>query len=364
LTASDSLETITVIAPARVCLFGDHQDYLGLPIIACAINKMMVLSATRNDLEVFDISMPDIHSERKISIYENFYLLEKQDYFASALRVVKRYGCFPHSGYTITIKSEIPINAGISSSSALVVVWIHFLLKAFGCKHEITSQLIARLAYEAEVVEHQSPGGRMDQYTIAIGNILYIDTSQDAAYNTIGTTLNGLILAESGIPKETLGLLSHVKTNATKSIEMITLKYPDFDLKTAILADYVHYENELPKALKPFFYASIKNHIITQEALKVFKKNTLNLDIIGTLMTEHHQVLKASLKITVPKIDTMINVAIASGAYGAKIVGSGGGGSIVVLAPDNKKEHIIAALLECGSKSAYTISVTEGSKSK
>ncbi len=28
---------IRVTAPGRICLFGEHQDFLGLPVIACAI---------------------------------------------------------------------------------------------------------------------------------------------------------------------------------------------------------------------------------------------------------------------------------------------------------------------------------------
>ena len=60
-------------------------------------------------------------------------------------------------------------------------------------------------------------------------------------------------------------------------------------------------------------------------------------------MNKHHYYLKNLLKITVPKIDDMINAALNTGALGAKIVGSGGGGSITVLAPKNREEHIIKA---------------------
>ena len=44
-------------------------------------------------------------------------------------------------------------------------------------------------------------------------------------------------------------------------------------------------------------------------------------------MNGHHEVLRDLLKITVPRIDAMVNAALKAGAYGAKIVGSGGGGS-------------------------------------
>ena len=322
----------------------------------------MVLSAKKSGAEYFEIVMPDISKKRRINIYESFDILEPNDFFASALRVVKRYGCIPNSGYTIVIKSKIPINAGVSSSSALVVAWVHFLLEAFGSHQRPTPQLIAQLAYEAEVLEHYGPGGRMDEYTIAIGNIIYIDTSKDSDYKTIGTSLDGLILAESGVPKETIGLLSHVKTNAFKSIDFIKKKHPKFDIRTATLVDYERHADEIQNELKPYFYATIKNHLITQNALAAFEEKTLNLKLIGQLMNEHHTVLKDYLKITVPKIDDMIIAALDAGAFGAKIVGSGGGGSIVAIAPADKKQSIIKQLLESGAKSAYEVSVSEGSK--
>ena len=355
-------EQITIETPGRICLFGDHQDYLQLPVIACAINRNIVLSAKRNNSDAFEIFMPDISAKRRISIFESFDDLKPNDFFASALRVVKRYGCIPNTGYSIEIISKIPINAGVSSSSALVVAWVHFLLEAFSCNKKVTSQLIAQLAYEAEVLEHQGPGGRMDQYTIAIGNIIYIDTSKNSDYKTIGTTLDGLILAESGIPKETIGLLTHVKTNTIKSIDYVKKKHAAFDINKATLEDYQKYSNDIPKDLKPYFYAAIKNHEITQMALLAFEESAANPKLIGKLMNEHHEVLKTFLKITVPKIDVLIEAALNAGAYGAKIVGSGGGGSIVALSPPDKKELIIKKLLESGTKSAYEVKVTEGSK--
>ena len=344
-------------------MFGDHQDYLNLPVIACAIDRKITLTARINNTNYFDILMPDISSKRRIGIFETFESLQPNDFFASALRVVKCYGCLPNVGYTIEFKSAIPINAGVSSSSAMVVAWIHFLLVAFGCKQKLTSQLIAQLAYEAEVLEHNGPGGRMDQYAIALGNIIYIDTSKDSYYKTIGTTLDGLILAESGIPKRTVELLSHVKTNAFKSIEYVKRKHANFDIKSANLDDYQMFSKEVPNELKPYLYAAIKNHLITQQALAVFNKDEkVNPKVIGELMNEHHNVLKNYLNVTVPKIDTMIETALSAGAYGAKIVGSGGGGSIVALCPTDKKQLVIDRLLKVGIKSAYEVSVAQGSK--
>ena len=108
---------IALVAPARICLFGDHQDYLGLPIIACAINKHITLTATENNSNQLIISLPNIQSQREIDISDTFDTLEKGDHFASAIRVIRRYGAIIDNGWNITISGNIPINAGVSSSS-------------------------------------------------------------------------------------------------------------------------------------------------------------------------------------------------------------------------------------------------------
>ena len=81
---------------------------------------------------------------------------------------------------------------------------------------------------------------------------------------------------------------------------------------------------------------------------------------LGKLMNEHHAVLKNILKITPPKIDDMIDAALKAGAYGAKIVGSGGGGSICAIASEETQQKVIDSISAAGAKDAYAVSVTSG----
>ncbi len=55
------LNKIISKAPGRVCLFGDHQDYLGLPIIATTINKEITIEANKNSTEEFKIFKKDLN---------------------------------------------------------------------------------------------------------------------------------------------------------------------------------------------------------------------------------------------------------------------------------------------------------------
>lgn len=354
------MKKITSLAPGRTCLFGDHQDYLGLPVIACAIDRNIKLTAEQNETRAFVLNMIDIGEVRIIDIDATFDKLKPRDYFASSLRVLRRYGCVPNIGYTITITGDIPINSGTSSSSALLMAWIRFLITAFGVDHEVTPEFISKIGYESEVLEHGEPGGMMDHFSIGAGNIVYINTKDPFSYKIIGTELKGLITGVSGVPKETIGLLGEVKGNALMSIGIVKQNFPDFDLHSSKIEDIDRYRNCLPDRLIPFFEAALKNYHYTKEALKEFEKPVLDLKKIGELMNQHHEVLRDLLKITVPRIDDMINAALRAGAYGAKIVGSGGGGSIVVIADPKKEDSVIEAILKAGAQEAYAVSVDPG----
>ena len=354
------MREIIAIAPGRTCLFGDHQDYLGLPIIACAINRHITLKALENNSNSFNIDLPDIDQKRTISIHEKGLNLKKEDFFIAALRVLKRYNCSPDAGFDITITGTIPINAGTSSSSALVVSWVHFLLKAFGPKELLTAESISQVAYESEVVEFNNPGGKMDQFSIGLGNIIYLETGNHFSYQVLQAPLSGLIMAESGVPKETLGLLKRLKENSWKAINEVEKHLKGFKIENAKVENLELYFSFLTDDLKPYLEAAIGNFDVTKKALLEFKKENLDLTKIGNLMNQHHHYLKNCLKITVPRIDAMIDAALNAGALGAKIVGSGGGGSIAVLSPKNKEVQIIKAILSAGAKDAYAVSVNRG----
>ena len=68
-----------VSTPGRICLFGEHQDYLGLPVIACSIGRFINLKAATNKYQKLYIKLPDINSERIIEVSEKFENLEKGD---------------------------------------------------------------------------------------------------------------------------------------------------------------------------------------------------------------------------------------------------------------------------------------------
>ena len=70
------MKKIIATAPGRVCLFGDHQDYIELPVIACAIDRMMGIVATENEKDHFEIYMPDLDQKRNIPLQPDLSEIE------------------------------------------------------------------------------------------------------------------------------------------------------------------------------------------------------------------------------------------------------------------------------------------------
>ncbi|MEZ4794188.1 MAG: galactokinase family protein [Flavobacteriaceae bacterium] len=83
------MKKIAVRAPGRVCLFGDHQDYLGLPIIACAIDRYMTFEAVPNGKEYFEMVLPDVGQTRIISYTQNNKKSKNRSILAGWLRVAR-----------------------------------------------------------------------------------------------------------------------------------------------------------------------------------------------------------------------------------------------------------------------------------
>ncbi|MBJ25307.1 MAG: galactokinase [Flavobacteriaceae bacterium] len=350
---------MTSKAPGRICLFGDHQDYLKLPIIACAINRYVIINAERNDQGIFNIQMNDLNQSLKIPIDKQNIKVQKDDYLVIALKVLRRHGCIPNSGYNISISGDIPINAGLSSSSALTIAWINFLVAAFGIDGQFNSIRLAKLAYETEVIERNSSGGKMDQFTISLGNLIYLNTEDDS-HVLFSKSMENLIVGVSGIDKDTFGVLALLKTKALEAINQVKATIKDFEIKNSQIEDLEKYLALVDLDLKPYLSAGIKNYFITKAAYSELQKGSSDINYLGDLMNKHHLLLRDNLKITVPRIDAMIENSIKAGAIGAKIIGSGGGGCIVAISEPGNEEKIISEIKKAGAVDAFLIKESEG----
>src|SRR5690606_26123701 len=105
-------------------------------------------------------------------------------------------------------------------------------------------------------------------------------------------------------------------------------------------------------------FALLSANIEDRELLIQGKQLLQNADInadelnktLGHLLYRHHSNLRDYKKTSTPKIERMMDAALAAGALGGKINGSGGGGCMFAYAPNNAEE-VAEAIEKVGGKS-------------
>ncbi len=347
---------IKISSPGRICLFGEHQDYLGLPVIAMAISlRSHIKGKKRNDRSVI-IRKPDLDETESFSLDDLTYN-KQRDYFKSGINVCMMEGLNFSNGFECEITSEIPFQAGTSSSSAIIVSWIHFLSQMADDPPEWDQQKIGELAYRAEAKEFNEPGGMMDQYSTAMGKLIYLESEPEISIRSIKPRLGTFVLGDSCEPKDTIGILNRCRDARLKIITKLKVNNPDFDLHSCDMDSISTGLND--EELK-LMEGTIRNRDLLKQALSELEKDEPNHEKIGDLLTEHHSVLRDVLEVSTSKIEAMLDAANTAGALGGKINGSGGGGCMFAYSP-NDPEKVAAAIERAGGK-AYIIHPNVGTR--
>ena len=341
--------TFTVSAPGRVCLYGEHQDYLGMPSIVMAVNLRCRIKITERDDRKVVWSSPKL-GDQYFGSYDLDNLLDSeivgdQDHKLSAMILAERRGELPLRGWNAVIDSDVPVQAGCSSSSALIVAWIAGMQRLSG---NITSKIeLAMQAFESEVTYYDAPGGNMDQIACAVGGTLRVDPSADNGYVDLGELDYDLVLGDSNSPKDTMGILKRCKFDRLEILKANGGVWDTIDV------------SKLGEVESGVVDGTIRNRDIEIEASALLKDGGAPAEKLGLLMNEHHGILRDVLKISTDKIEKMCGVSIHTGAVGAKIFGSGGGGCMLALIP-RINGKIDYSLIDSVKKSIASV---EGAKS-
>lgn len=349
---------LSVSAPGRLCLLGEHQDYFGLAVLAAAVNLRIRITGHRIKEKKFMLELPDIVEKAEFPIDEKLAYAHKRDYLRSGVNVLARRRVKWNSGWTCRISGDIPINSGTASSSALQVAWITFLLAAAGDKRAGEPEKAAELAFESEVAEFNEPGGKMDHFTSALGGVVSIHFNQPLKAEPLMHSLGDFVLADSMVRKDTTGTLGFIKSHVLRAVERVKKEIPDFRLKKSSLEAAAASSAALSSEEKRLLTGTIKTRDITAEGERLLRSGNMDHTLFGHLLNRQQQVIRDDLQISSPRIDHMINTARKEGALGAKINGSGEGGCIFAYCPGCA--DAVAAALEKLDSRVYIVRVSGG----
>jgi len=348
-------------APGRICLFGEHQDYLGFPVIAAAVDLRITITGEVSQGDTIHVDLPDLDKKLRFSSKEIVYT-GKKDYLQSAVNVLKKKGLYTPKAIRAVLTGDIPIQAGTSSSAALSVAWTGFLLEASEstrvADYRNNLAAIAELAYMAEVEEFNESGGRMDQYTSAIGGIIYLDFYDKMTVTSLPAVVKEFVLGDSLEPKDTQKTLKRVRTAQEEAFVYLARHLKFKDNFHVTYEEAKPFFDKIPLEYKYYLEAALINHQITDQAKEELLKETPDIQRIAGLMNRHQELLRNNLRVSTVKIGTMIDKVLEAGALAAKINGSGEGGCMFAFCPGKQLE--VAEAIKRAGGVPYIINIGKG----
>src|SRR3990172_7074729 len=221
-----SHDTICVSAPGRIVLAGEHQDYFQLPVISAAISLRTRITGSITEKPIARLHIESMRKTISIPLNPSTEIQYRyrRSYLQSGMNNVQRAG-YRLPGFEAKITSEIPQNAGLSSSSALCVAWAKFLLILAGSEGACTPNAeIADWAHKIEVTEFSEPGGKQDHIASAHGGINYITFPPNSTPTVTPLDIPsevGIVVGHSLVAKPTIRTVFRVRTQVAQALQQL-----------------------------------------------------------------------------------------------------------------------------------------------
>ncbi len=342
-----------VFAPGRVNLIGEHTDYNGGLVLPCAIDRGTVAVAARRNDGRLRIHSATLHATGTIELSPPASASPMPGgwlaYGAGVAAAFQSEG-LPVPGLDVALASDLPREAGLSSSAALEVALATLFDVAEGLG--LGGAECARLAWRAETEFVGVPCGRMDQWASALGerdHALRIDCRD---FTTTAVPLPGdrlqLLIADSGVRRR-LAAGGYARRRAECEEGLAQARARGLapataqtwrDVPPAALA-------ALEARLDPV-YARRARHVLTENArvdgvCAAFAAG--DLARAGACLRAGHASARDDFEISVPELDALCEIADAvPGCYGSRLTGAGFGGCTVHLVDPGRADAVAAAL--------------------
>ena len=312
------MRKITVSAPGKLMLLGEHSVVYGKPCIVTAVNQriqatveLTTLPAGRQGKPFFELNAPDVG----VRTYKKpMFKLGKGEIPKGAkfVEIAVRNFLNRTRGVKVTTKSQFSSEFGFGSSSASTVCVIKALSEL--TEKKLSNQQIFDLSYKT-VLDIQGKGSGFDVAAAIFGGTLYYITP-GKVIQPLKINRLPLIVGYSGIKFDTVRLIDEVDKKAQKYPQVINNVYDQIG-KLVELA---------------------KKAILTSDWQRLGELMNLNEGYLSILGVEGK------------KLSNMIYAARETGAYGAKLSGAGMGDCMIALAAPNKLAAVKKAITQAGGQ--------------
>ena len=306
------MKKVTVSAPGKLMLFGEHAVVYGRPCIVTAVNQRMKTTVELTSEPDFELNAPDVKVldyKKPMSKVGSGEIPKGAKFVEIALKnFLDKYPF--EGGIKVSTTSEFSSEFGFGSSSASTVCMIKALSELIG--DNLDNKSIFDLSLKT-VLDIQGKGSGFDVAAATYGGTLYYITP-GKVIEPINISSLPLIVGYSGIKFETVTLVNQVAKLAEKYPQVV--------------------EN---------IYSQIEK-LVNQAKVALINQDWQTL---GDLMNFNEGLL-ASLGVEGQKLADMIYSARDAGAYGAKLSGSGIGDCMISIASDESSQTVKDAITQSG----------------
>jgi galactokinase len=328
------MNAFTAKAPARANIIGEHTDYAPngghvLPTPLPFYTTVMVANASGAPGHI-TVSSEDFDEPPCKRTLDGSRRGHWTDYVVGCLRTASAK--VDLSALTVTIKSDVPIGCGVSSSAALCVAVIRAVKGLVSA--DWSDEQVALMAYEAEHDFVGVPCGKMDQFASSIGRpgqALLLDTKTLAYCHYPLPDDIAIMLVESGKKHDLAKGDSHTK-RMQRMAECIEARDR---LGVGTLCE-LGYDDLGRLSALPETVARRARHVIT-ENMRVLEfvaaLQSGDSEKQADLIAASHVSQRDDFECSIPEIDALVESSKRFGVRGARLVGGGFGGAIIALVP-------------------------------
>ena len=318
---------VMAAAHGRVNLIGEHTDYHQGFVLPMPIKQRTTVTVRRRSDYLVRASSRAMQGMAEYEIGDETRGAGWLDYVQGVTYVLARHGRCAPTGFDLSIESDVPPGAGVSSSAALSVALLRALRSM--CRFTLTDLDIAQMAQQVETEFIGAPVGIMDQMSCSLGHpgeALFIDTRSLQYERLPLPAMISPIVINSGI------------THAHAGGEYVVRRRESF-AAAALLG--VRFLRDAPASMLerttlPETLHRRARHVITEnqrvlEAVEALREN--DAARLGALFNASHLSMQHDYETSTPEIDALVEIAQGDeDIYGARLTGGGFGGSVVMVA--------------------------------
>ena len=325
--------TYRVRSPGRVNLVGGHTDYAGGHVLPFATDRHTRLDAT--PAETVTVRSEAVGERRSFPPADRARTGSWVDYVKGCYAVLDEAGYHP-GGFTGDIGGTLPLGAGLSSSASLELAVMALLNEAYDLG--LDRERMARLCQDVENDFVGVDCGIMDQFAVALGragHALHVDTGT-LDYDPVPFPEDlGVVVYHTGVTHE----LVDSAYNERRETVRTALDTLGVGASTALDEDDL---GTLPARQRGRLGYVVRENERVRRA-----KTALEAGEVGTLgavLKAAHRDIAEHYEASCEELDYVVETAIASGAYGARLTGAGWGGAAIAVVDATETRDLARAV--------------------